>query len=300
MALRVTQNMLNNNMLRNLHKSMLNMDKMQQQLASGRKINLPSDDPVVATRGMFYRSSLMENEQYQRNVNEARSWMDLTDKTLDEVGNVMKRVSELLVYSGNGATSPDDLRTMGAEIAELKKHLGTLANQTINGKYIFAGTETDKAPYDETANGGKGDFTNKNSSEVNLELSQNVFAAANINAQKIFNYPNNGANMFKVLDNIIDELNAGRSVTQFQDEIADQYDNLLAERATLGARVNRIELIEERLNTQEVNVKELMSNNEDANIAEVITNLKTQEGVHRSALGAGARIIQPTLLDFLR
>ncbi|EMT52259.1 MULTISPECIES: flagellar hook-associated protein FlgL [Brevibacillus] len=300
MALRVTQNMLNSNMLRNLHKSMLNMDKMQQQLASGRKINLPSDDPVVATRGMFYRSSQMENDQYKRNASEAMSWMDLTDKTLDEVGNVMKRVSELLVYSGNGATSPDDLKTMGAEIAELKKHLGTLANQTINGKYIFAGTETDKAPYDENANGGKGDFINKNSSEVLLELSQNVFAAANINAQKIFNYPDNAGNMFKVLDNIIEELNNGRSAAQFQDEISQQYDNLLAERATLGARVNRIELIGERLNVQEVNIKELMSKNEDADIAEVITNLKTQEGVHRSALGAGARIIQPTLLDFLR
>ncbi|MEK4342778.1 flagellar hook-associated protein FlgL [Brevibacillus sp. FSL L8-0710] len=300
MALRVTQNMLNSNMLRNLHKSMLNMDKMQQQLASGRKINLPSDDPVVATRGMFYRSSQMENDQYKRNASEAMSWMDLTDKTLDEVGNVMKRVSELLVYSGNGATSPDDLKTMGAEIAELKKHLGTLANQTINGKYIFAGTETDKAPYDENANGGKGDFINKNSSEVLLELSQNVFSAANINAQKIFNYPDNAGNMFKVLDNIIEELNNGRSAAQFQDEISQQYDNLLAERATLGARVNRIELIGERLNVQEVNIKELMSKNEDADIAEVITNLKTQEGVHRSALGAGARIIQPTLLDFLR
>ncbi|USG65330.1 flagellar hook-associated protein FlgL [Brevibacillus ruminantium] len=300
MALRVTQNMLNNNMLRNLHKSMLNMDKMQQQLASGVKINRPSDDPVVATRGMFYRSSLMENEQYKRNVNEALSWMDLTDKTLDEVGNVLKRISELLVYSGNGAASPDDLKTMGAEIEELRNHLGTLANQTINGKYIFAGTQTDKAPYDPTVNGGKGDFVNTNSSEVQLELSQNVFAAANINAQKIFNFPNNAGNMFKVLDNIIGELSGGRTASQFEDDIASQFDNLLAERATLGARVNRIQLIEERLNVQEVNVKELMSNNEDADMAQVITNLKTQEGVHRAALGAGARIIQPSLLDFLR
>jgi len=296
MAIRVTQNMLNNNMLRNLHKSMYNMDKMQQQLSSGKKVSRPSDDPVVATRGMFYRSSLMENEQYQRNVDEVLSWMDLTDETLDEVGSVIKRISELLVYSGNGALSADDLRAMGAEVAELKKHLGVLANQQINGKYIFAGTDTDKPPYDEAA----GDFTSTNGSDINLEISQNVFTAINVNGQNIFNFPDNANNIFKVLDNIITTLNSGGSAAQFQDKIQQQYDNLLAERAGLGARVNRIELVKDRLDAQEVNVNELMSTNEDADIAEVITNLKTQESVHRAALGAGARIIQPSLLDFLR
>lgn len=129
--------MLNNNMLRNLHKSMGNMDNLQQQLSSGKKISKPSDDPVVAARGMFYRSSLMENDQYKRNVDEAQSWMDMTDSTMDEVGNVIKRIKELLVYSGDGAVSAQDLKTMGSEIQELKNHLGTLANQQVNGKYIF-------------------------------------------------------------------------------------------------------------------------------------------------------------------
>ncbi|RAT98722.1 flagellar hook-associated protein FlgL [Brevibacillus sp. Leaf182] len=300
MAVRVTQNMLNSNMLRNLHNSMRNMDKLQQQLSSGSKIERPSDDPVVAARGMFYRSSLMENDQYSRNVDEAQSWMDMTDATMDEVGNVLKRIKELLVYSGDGAVSPDDLKAMSSEVKQLKNHLGTLANQQINGKYIFAGTDTNKPPYDMTANGGKGDFVNTNSSPINLEVSQNVFVTSNINAQNIFNFPNNGSNMFKVLDNIITELDSGKSATQFQEAIGQQFDKLLAERASLGANVNRVELIAERLKSQEVSITGLMSKNEDANMAEVMTDLKTQESVHQAALGSGARIIQPTLLDFLR
>lgn len=300
MAVRVTQNMLNSNMLRNLHNSMRNMDKLQQQLSSGSKIERPSDDPVVAARGMFYRSSLMENDQYSRNVDEAQNWMDMTDATMDEVGNVLKRVKELLVYSGDGAVSPEDLKTMSSEIKELKNHLGTLANQQINGKYIFAGTDTNKPPYDMNANGGKGDFVNTNSSPINLEVSQNVFVTSNINAQTIFNFPDNANNMFKVLDNIITELGNGKSATQFQGAIGQQFDKLLAERASLGANVNRVELIAERLKTQEVSITGLMSKNEDANMAEVMTELKTQESVHQAALGSGARIIQPTLLDFLR
>ncbi|MGK5510835.1 flagellar hook-associated protein FlgL [Brevibacillus formosus] len=300
MAVRVTQNMLNSNMLRNLHNSMRNMDRLQDQLASGKKIAKPSDDPVVAARGMFYRSSLMENEQYTRNVDEAKSWLDMTDSTMDEVGNVMKRIKELLVYSGDGAISPEDLKTMASEVQELKNHLGTLANQQINGKYIFAGTDTNKAPYDAAANGGKGDFVNTNSSLINLEVSQNVFVTSNVNAQNIFNFPDNANNMFKLLDNVITELSNGRSAAQFQQKADQQFDKLLAERASLGANVNRVELIAERLKTQEVSISDLMSRNEDANMAEVMTDLKTQESVHSAALGSGARIIQPTLLDFLR
>jgi flagellar hook-associated protein 3 FlgL len=292
--------MLNSNMLRNLHKSMGTMDKLQQQLSSGSKINKPSDDPVIAARGMFYRSSLMENDQYKRNVDEAQSWMDMTDSTMDEMGNIMKRVKEILVYTGDGAVSADDLKAMGAEVEELKKHMGTLANQQINGKYIFAGTDTNKPPYDATAKAGAGDFVSTNSSPINLEVSQGVLVTSNVNAQNIFNYPNNANNMFTVLNNIIGELSNGRTATQFQTAMDDQYNKLLAERASLGANVNRVELIAERLDTQEVSITGLMSKNEDADMAKVMTDLKTQESVHNAALGSGARIIQPTLLDFLR
>ncbi|MFJ9501219.1 flagellar hook-associated protein FlgL [Brevibacillus centrosporus] len=300
MAVRVTQNMLNSNMLRNLHKSMGTMDKLQQQLSSGSKINKPSDDPVIAARGMFYRSSLMENDQYKRNVDEAQSWMDMTDTTMDEMGSIMKRVKEILVYSGDGAVSPDDLKAMGSEVEELKKHMGTLANQQINGKYIFAGTDTNKPPYDATAKAGAGDFVSTNNSPINLEVSQGVFVKSNVNAQNIFNYPDNANNMFTVLNNIIGALSSGNSATQFQTAMDDQYNKLLSERASLGANVNRVELIAERLDSQEVNITGLMSKNEDADMAKVMTDLKTQESVHSAALGSGARIIQPTLLDFLR
>lgn len=302
MAIRVTQNMLNNSMLRNLHNSMSKLDRLQEQLSSGRKVSRPSQDPVVAARGMFYRTSLMENEQFLRNAEEAHSWMEMSDKILDEVGNIMKRVSELLIYSGDGAISPEDLKTMGMEVAELKEQLGNLANQTINGRYIFGGTDTTTPPYDPnvvTAT-GTGDFVSTNGNELKLELSQGVTLPINVNAQRIFNYPNNANNIFKLLDQIITDLSNGQSAAQYETALNQQYDNLLAERASLGARVNRIELVLERLKNEEVSIKELKSKNEDADMAKVITDLKTQESVHRAALGAGARIIQPTLLDFLR
>lgn len=296
MAMRVTQSMLNSNMLRNLNKSMNRMSDLQEQLSSGRKVSRPSQDPVIATRGMFYRTALTENGQFLRNAEIASTWMDMTDNVLNEVGNIMQRINELLVYSGDGAVSPEDLKAMGEEVAQLKAQLGTLANQTINGRYIFNGTDTTHPPYDPST----GEFIGTNSEEIKLEVSQGVQVAINVNSQNIFNYPDSENNLFKLLDKIIDDLNNGRPANQHQTAFTQQHDNLLAERAALGARVNRIELVLERLKDEAVNTTSLLSKNEDADVAAVITELKTQENVHRAALGAGARIIQPSLMDFLR
>jgi len=296
MAIRVTQTMLNNGMMRNLSNSMRNMDTLQEQLSSGRKINRPSDDPVIATRGMYYRSSLIENEQFQRNVSEAQSWMELSDKSLDEANSILQRVRELVVASGNGGLAEDSLGAIAEEISQIKEHLGNVANQTIGGRYIFAGTDTKNPPYDYAS----GNFVNTNYSDILLEMNKQIFLPINVNGQQVFNFESNGNNVFKVLDNIVANLQSGNNATEHLGDLDKQLDNLLAVRATLGARINRIELIKDRLANEETNVTKLMSDNEDADVAKVITELKMQENVHRAALGAGSRIIQPTLLDFLR
>lgn len=295
MAVRVTQNMISNNMMRNLNNSMGKMDKLQEQASSGRKISRPSDDPVVATRGMFYRSSIMENEQFQRNVNEAKAWMDASDGALDEITTAMHRVKELVVQSG-GTLPQDGLEAIASEIDELREHIGSLANQSLGGKYIFAGTDTNHPPFDVAS----GDFVNQNSNDIRLEVTKGIYLPINVKGTEIFTSPSSTDNIFQLLTNISNQLKSGQNATSYLNQIEDQSANILANRTSLGARVNRIELVEERLGSEEVNLNKLMSDNEDADIAEVITDLKMQENVHRSALGIGARIIQPSLLDFLR
>ena len=280
--------------MRNLTNSMSNMDKLQEQLSSGKKISKPSDDPVIASRGMYYRSSLIENEQFQKNVSEAQSWMEISDNSLSEAGSIFQRVRELMVNSGNGGYDKTSLQSIASEMEQLKAHLGNIANQTVGGRYIFAGTDTNNPPFQ------NGDFVNTNNAEINLEMNKQIFLPINVSGQALFNFPDNSQNIFKVLDNVISQLKQGGSATNQIGALDKQMDNFLAERASLGARINRIELIKDRLSNEETNVTQLMADNEDADVAKVITELKMQENVHRAALGAGSRIIQPSLLDFLR
>ncbi|KHE69122.1 flagellar hook-associated protein FlgL [Halobacillus sp. BBL2006] len=291
--MRVTQSMLSNNMLRNLSKSYDNLGKYQEQLSTGKKISRPSDDPVVAMKGIDYRSQLTEVKQYQRNIAEVHNWMDNSDSALDKATKAMQRVRELTVQASNGTYETGQRENIAKEIRQLKEHLGTIANTKVNNKYIFNGSNTTAAPVN------MDNFTvAADNSDVNISVSAGVNLKSNVTPEPVFEQE-----LFEELENFASGLESGASEEELGAYIStfdEDINNIVNARADLGARMNRVELIEDRLETQKVSAAKMMSENEDADLEKVITDLKTQESVHRAAMGVGARIIQPTLMDFLR
>ncbi|MEH7250996.1 flagellar hook-associated protein FlgL [Neobacillus niacini] len=300
--MRVTQNMLNQNLLFNLSRNNSRMEKLQEQVSSGKKVNRPSDDPVTAVQGMYYRSSLNEIEQYKRNADEGLSWMSTTDEALGEVTSVLQRVRELTVQGLNGTNDQSARTAIAEEINQLKEHLGEISNSQIAGKYVFAGTDVKTAPFREDSNvpNSSKEFRNNNDLKLELQVGQNNSVQINVPGKNIFNNDGNGG-IFKVLSDIVSDFNSSTESTN--DHLAKldrQMDNLLGERSELGARMNRMELSISRLDGLEVSTVSLLSKEEDVDIARVIIDLKAQENVQRAALSVGAKIIQPSLVDFLR
>ncbi len=295
--MRVPQSMLSNNMLRNLSSSYNSMGKYQDQLSTGKKINRPSDDPVVAMKGMTYRANLKEIEQYKRNFSEAYNWSENTDSALDQATSALQRIRELTVQASNGTYEDSQKENIGKEIKELRDHLADIANSKVGGKYIFNGTDSLEPPVD-LANG----TFPSNSGEVKVELSNGIFMTVNVNATKIFSNDdsNPGKGLFSDLKSLVDDLNSGGDIEGYLVHLDEHLNTIVQSRAEIGARTNRIELMEARIDSQEIIANRILSDNEDADIEKVITELKTQETIHRAALGVGSRIIQPTLMDFLR
>jgi len=296
--MRVTQSMLASNSLRNLSKSYSNMGKYQDQLATGKKISRPSDDPVVAIKGMFYRTNLTEVEQYKRNLNEAYTWMENSEAGIEQATQVIQRIRELTVQANNSTNSPEDLKAIGVEISQLKEDLIGVANTKVAGNYIFNGTQTKNPPIPLDANGNP-DFSQINSTAYNIEVSKGVQLKVNVDANNVFSQE-----LFDTLSALETNLLDGEGTLENGDELlADldkHIDSMLAERSELGARYNRLELVDSRLSDQEVIANRILSDNEDADIERVITDLTIQESIHRASLSVGARIIQPSLIDFLR
>ncbi|MBE2940844.1 flagellar hook-associated protein FlgL [Anoxybacillus flavithermus] len=301
--MRVTQGMLTGNMLRNLSASYARLGKYQDQLATGKKINRPSDDPVIAMKGMIYRTNLTEVEQFKRNFSEAYNWIENSDAALDKATQALQRIRELVVQASNDTYEVSQRAAISEEIKQLTEHLASIANTKVGDKYIFNGADTLKQPVDLSQ---ALPVVSKNTDEIKIELSKGIYIPVNVNPTKVFNYDNTakGNGLFSDLEFLNNDLNdatkSGKDINQYLGYIDKHINSFLSARAELGARLNRIELMEERIDQQEVIANRILSDNEDADIERVITDLKTQESVHRAALGVGARIIQPTLLDFLR
>lgn len=296
--MRVTQGMLAANFLRNIHNSNDRLSKLQEQLYTRRKISRPSDDPVVALKGMAYRTNLTEVEQYRRNLTEMYNWMDNSEAGMEQANAIFQRTRELIVKASNlGTHDHEDLQKIKAEISQLKEALVDVANTQVAGKYIFNGTNVDTKPVEFDTDGNIV-AQNGNVTPFKIEVSKGVSVAASIDPTSIF-----GQTVFDSFNNLEAALEGqpgSLDIDSFISEFQGHIDGMLAERAELGARHNRIELVEDRLSNQEVIAHTILKENEGADMERVITDLKMQETIHRAALAVGARIIQPSLIDFLR
>ncbi len=287
--------MLSSNMQLHLSRSYERLGDIQDKLMTGKKITRPSDDPVVAMKGMAYRSNLTEIEQYQRNLSEAFTWTENSDSALEHATSVLQRARELIVQIKNGTYGAADRQAVEKEIEQLKEDLVSAANTQIAGKYIFNGTDILSQPVNPatatpTATPGR-------NASFTVEVAKGVRLPVNVDPDNVFS-----AALFNTFKNIEADLQANNdtNLDQYLSELDQHLGNIVDERAELGARTNRLELVQDRMSQQEVIANKNINDNEDADMEQIITDLKTQESVHRAALGVGARIIQPTLLDFLR
>lgn len=297
--MRITNKTMNNNLLRNLQSGLQRMDKYNQQLATGRKVQLPSDDPVAASSIMRLRGSLNETEQYLKNVDAGISWLEATDSVLGEVTTVLHRARELSIYGASDTLEDSSREALAREVEQLYDNVIQLANSTHGGKYLFSGQKTTTRPFVHPGSNDPlvaPDFEGDNA-QIAQEIAAGSKLGVSIDGEETF------MPIFGALADIYNNLMAGNTSELGEDNLGDldtALDSLLTSRSEVGAKVNRLELAGERLTDLKLNLSKLHSNVADVDVAETIMHLKSEENVYQTALSVGARIIQPSLVDFLR
>lgn len=159
--MRITNQMVNNNLLKNINRHQVDMDEVQNQISTGQKIRRPSDDPGLATNQIAFRSRLYELNQYQKNMDDSKSRLDMIDGNLDRVTDILQRLRELTVQAANGTYQGDkgfelDV-AIGKEVDELLKGLVEIANgRDATGQPLFGGHIIERLPFEAIGVSNKG------------------------------------------------------------------------------------------------------------------------------------------------
>ncbi|MCM3174156.1 flagellar hook-associated protein FlgL [Paenibacillus sp. MER 99-2] len=306
--MRITNNMLSSQLLLNLNRNAQQMNNTQTQLATGRKINKPSDDPVGITYSLRYRAELSSNEQFQKNVDSAVSWLEFNDTVMNQAGNVVQRLRELTVQASTGTNPQSALDSIKEEVSQLKEQLIDISNSKLNGKYIFNGETYDVKPYDFPTNAdGTMDTTTATSiitdkGKINFIVGESVQLPINVSGNEVFGTSTEEDNLFGIMNNIMKALGSGNKaeLSNQLGNIDSRMDKMLAIRSEIGAKTNRVDLMAGRLDDLGINLTNLQAKVEDADYAELAMQSKIQENIYNASLSAGAKIISPSLVDFLR
>ncbi|MFY9166239.1 MAG: flagellar hook-associated protein FlgL [Limnochordia bacterium] len=308
--MRVTNRMMNNTLLLNLNRGLARLERINNQLGTKKKINRPSDDPVKTGVILRTSTSIRETEQYIRNLDAAVSWLDAADVILQDVVSVIHRAKELAVAGASTHLDETARQALADEIAQLHDNLLQLANSTHGGRYLFAGQHTDKKPF--SGGGVTGDRINDvtflmsltgDETKIEFEIAPGITIDVNVISYNPDDNPQEGLFMpiFNALQELYGELvdDTGDPDIPLQD-LDNSLDNVLRKISELGGKQNRVELARERMLDLQLSLTRILSEEQDLDYAEAIMELKMEEFAYRTALAVGARIIQPSLVDFLR
>lgn len=279
--MRITDNTVQRNVLFDLSHAERRLLRLQNMASSGKTISRPEDDPVGTERSMSLRTHMAHNDQFMRNLVMARGWMEQIEESLSELSAVLVRARELGIYGATDTASPQARQALAAEVAQLAEEVLNIANTEIEGRKLLTGTRPqwklgpgvvitveDHGP---VADGGTGLLDEIYSGLKNLEAA--LVAGGTGDSSLI-------ASATRALDGSM--------------------DRVLSYRVINGARLRRLDILENRGKETKIEYTKLLSDVEDVDLSYVLVDLQAKEAAYRATLGVAARIIQPTLLDFLK
>ena len=305
-AFRVTQRILVDRTLRNLNRLDLSILGLQEQLATGQRVNRPSDDPLATRRAINLRAEIAKNEQFLSNISNMRPSMAATETAMFTTINALQRVRELALQGANGTNGPEQRDAIALEIDQFLEALLIEGNTIADGRFIFSGTNTLTRPFEVTRNvDGEIDTVSYLGNALNFqtEIAEGVLVSANVTGDVAFMPTAAGTvDIFDLLITLREDLQAndGNAAEAAITDIDIALDQVLITQAKIGALQNRLERTDSNFQDINLQLETVLSDNIDADFADVIINLNSQTSAFQAALNASARIIQPTLLDFLR
>lgn len=303
--MRLTNNMVIRNFVRNVGITAGNVNKYQTQIQTGKSFQYASDAPIPAAKSIRYKSKIAQLEQNEKNIEDANELMKVTESALDSYNDILQRISELSVDAANGTRGDEEREAIAVEIKQLKSEIVSIANTKYNGRYIFSGYETEKTLLNDDGTYNM-DVTTEGVNKEAINYSIGFGSSIQINTLGPDVFGGKGeegetAGVIANIDNLLDAMKNGDSsaIKKAGAAIEDDLQICLDSLADVGAKMNRLELTKNRVESSLANITESLSLNEDADYAEAATNLANSKTIYEAALAAGAKTLSISLMDYI-
>lgn len=297
--MRVTQNTTANLVANNLQVIRRRTEELEQQASTGLKVSKPSDDPVTAQQILNLKARIAAGDQYGRNISNGIAWLTMGESAMSEMGNVLTRAKELTLQMVTGTNNPDAVTAGINELKQLKQQFLQMGNTQMNGKFIFGGFKNDTPAFDTT-----GTFLGT-SDAMMVEVDRGAPVQINYSGADLLRGGtppgSSGTDIVAVFDNLITALGSN-DITTAQNQITGLNNGLsqiLAFRTDIGARRNRLDAANSVIEDMKFSTTKIMSDKQDIDIMQVVSDLSKQETAYQAAIAASAKVSQVSLLDYL-
>ena len=298
--MRITQQLLNQSALNGMQTNLRRVKTLQEQAVTSKKVNRPEDDPFAVEQTLGFRSRIKASETARQNIAMSQDWLNATDKALGDISDLLTRTRSLALKGASDTMGPDERQALATETEGIIEQAIAIGNTRHGDHYLFAGFQVDTQPF--SRNPATGAITsttyNGDNGQIVREVEPGTDMVINTPGDPLF------TDVFNTVISLRDALQASpfeaSDVASVAADLETQLDNVLDVQAATGTKVRRLEATSDRMEASEVGLRELLSKAEDADMAEVASQLNQQQFVYQTALAVNGQILRTSLLDYLR
>lgn len=298
---RVTETSMSTKALGDLQRSLQRGQKIQSQISSGKLLSRPSDSPTGTVTSLQLRGEVRATQQYGRNADDGVGWLGTIQDKLGDASTSVIRVRDLTVQALSSANNDQSRDALAVEIDNIRSTLLGEANSTYMNRPVFGGTTPGSVAYEQDP--ATGDITYAgNASPTTRTVGPNAKVRIETTGPEAFGATGSDTELFTVLQNISSAIrnNDDDALNKGLTNLDSAHDLLKSALSDVGARYNRVEQMKQSADDHLLSVSSQLSDIEDVDLPKAIMDLQIQQTSYQAALAATAKVIQPSLIDFLR
>jgi flagellar hook-associated protein 3 FlgL len=295
--MRVTSHLSRERRIADILRGQERLEGARDRVSTGKRITRPSDAPSDIADLLRVRANVAELSRRQASADSALPTMKASASALQGMTDMLREVRTLTLQAVNATTNSDQQQVLAGQLDQIRDRILTLANTRTDGRYLFAGTNTDTEPFEP---GPPVAYTgNADSQEVTLAAG--IPFATSVSGETLLNR-RGSTDLFQNLSTLAAAMRAGDTAGMQAglQELDTDMNHVIRLTGDMGSRIQYVELMRQQLDEHLTAAKGRQSQLEDVDLAEAIIDATTAEHAQQAALAMASRIDQPSLLDFLR